>query len=142
MPPAALKIVLAVVASVNLAFGAFFCWHGAWLVTPFMGLDVLLLGWAFRASLRASLKRERVTLTASRLVVEHQEPDTPPQAVTLNPYWVRVELADPPEIGSRLRLWSHGRAVRVGDFLAPDERSSFARTLKAALRRARDTGSA
>jgi uncharacterized membrane protein len=47
-------------------------------------------------------------------------------------------MDDPPEHGSQLTLWSHGKFLRIGQFLAPEERARFARTLKAALRAARD----
>ncbi|MGB8363882.1 MAG: DUF2244 domain-containing protein [Rhizomicrobium sp.] len=134
-----LKLVLAIVASINIAFGLFFALRGAWFVTPFMGADVALLAWAFWASVRASRRHERVTLTHSSLVVERHPSRGPASEVVLNPYWVRVALADPPEHWSQIELWSHGRAVRVGAFLAPQERVSFAQVLKAALRRAKET---
>jgi uncharacterized membrane protein len=134
----ALRLVLAIVAAVNLAFGLVFALHGAWLVTPFMGADVALLAWAFRASVRASRRHEHVTVTPSRLVVERHPPRGEPSEIALNPYWVRVDMADPPDHWSQLVLRSHGRALRIGAFLAPEERFSFALALKAALRRARD----
>jgi uncharacterized membrane protein len=139
MPPGALRLVLALVASVNLAFGLFFVLRGAWLVTPFMGLDIALLAWAFRASVRASRRSERVVLTPSNLVVERRPSEGPPSALALNPYWVRVEMEDPPEHWSPLTLWSHGKGVRLGMFLPPADRLDLARSLKAALRRARET---
>jgi uncharacterized membrane protein len=142
MPPSALKLVLALVATINLVFGSVLALQGAWLVMPFMGLDVALLAWAFRASLNASRRHERVLLTPSTLTVERHPPKGPPSEIALNPYWVRVDMADPPEPGSQLTLWSHGKSVRVGAFLGPDEKLDLARVLKSALRRARETISA
>lgn len=142
LPPAALKVILVLVAAVNFLFASFFVLRGAWPVTPFMGLDVALLAWAFRASVRASRRREHVTLTASSLVVERRPAQGRAVEIAFNPYWVRVDMADPPEPGSRLTLWSHGRAVQIGSFLAPADKLSLARALKAALRRARETISA
>ena len=139
MPPSALRIVLAIVAAVNFGFALGFVLHGAWLVTPFMGLDVALLAWAFRASVRASRRHERVLLTSSQLTVERHPPAGPASAIALNPYWVRVDMADPPEHWSQLTLWSHGKGVCVGAFLAPAERLAFAHILKTALRRARES---
>lgn len=139
MSASALLLTLALVAAVNFFFALFFALRGAWLVTPFMGLDVGLLALAFRASVRASHRRERVRLTASSLVVEREPAIGHANEVALNPYWVRVDMADPPEPGSQLTLWSHGKGVRIGSFLAPDEKLSLARALKAALRRARET---
>jgi uncharacterized membrane protein len=137
--PGVLKLVLAIVAVINLGFGMMFVLHGAWLVTPFMGADVALLAWAFRANIRAARRHERVTLTPSRLVVQRHPPRGAPSEIAFNPYWVRVDMADPPEHWSPLVLRSHGRTLPLGAFLAPQERFTFAQTLKAALRRARDT---
>jgi uncharacterized membrane protein len=138
MPPAVLAWVVAAVAAIYFVFALAFVLRGAWLITPFMGLDVALLAWAFRASLRASRAHERVLLTPSRLTVERHPVQGPASEVALNPYWVRVDMADPPEPGSQLMLWSHGKGVRVGSFLAPTEKVALAHTLKSALRRARD----
>lgn len=138
MPPAALAWVVVAVAGIYFVFALAFVLRGAWLITPFMGLDVVLLAWAFRASLRASRAHERLLLTPSRLTVERHPVKGPPSEVALNPYWVRVDMPDPPEPGSQLMLWSHGKGVRVGAFLAPDEKVALAHTLKSALRRARE----
>jgi uncharacterized membrane protein len=137
MPPAALTWVVVAVAAFYFIFGLAFIARGAWLITPFMGLDVALLAWAFRASLSAARAHERVLLTPSQLTVERHPAKGPASEVALNPYWVRVDMADPPEPGSQLVLWSHGKGVRVGSFLAPDEKVALAHTLKSALRRAR-----
>jgi uncharacterized membrane protein len=49
-----------------------------------------------------------------------------------------VDLAERPGRASQLTLWSHGKGVGVGGFLAPPERATFAQRLKAALRLARE----
>jgi uncharacterized membrane protein len=138
LPPKVLLRILAAVAIINLLFVGYFLSRGAWPVAPFMGLDVLLLAWAFRASTVAARREEHVTLTPSLLSVARHIPKKPVRAWSFNPYWVRVEMDDPPEHGSQLTLWSHGKFLRIGQFLAPEERARFARTLKAALRSARD----
>ena len=138
MPPAALRWIVIAVGCFYLVFAIGFALRGAWLVTPFMGLDVVLLAWAFRASLRAARNHERVLLTPAKLTVERHPVNGPVSEVALNPYWVRVDMADPPEPGSQLMLWSHGKGVRVGAFLAPEEKVAFAQTLKSALRRAKE----
>lgn len=139
MAPKGLCLALALLASVNLVFAIGFVLRGAWPVTPFMGLDVLLLAWAFRTSTRASRRHERVVLTRSKLFVERHPPAGPPSRLTLNPYWVRLEMDDPPGHWSHLTLWSHGQGVRLGAFLAPAQRRELALALKAALKRSRET---
>lgn len=138
LPPRALLAILCAVAAINLAFVISFVLQGAWPIAPFMGADVALLAWAFRQSRIAAEREERVTLTRDalqicRLPLKSDVPD-----VSLNPYWVRVEMDDPPDHGSQLTLWSHGRGVRIGSFLAPRERAALASRLKTALFRAKN----
>src|SRR5437773_8279872 len=66
-----LVCVLIFVAGLNLAIALMFALHGAWPIAPFMGLDVLLLGWAFQASRMAASAFEHVTLTPSELSILH-----------------------------------------------------------------------
>jgi uncharacterized membrane protein len=139
LSPRVLLWILTAVAAVNIAFGLSFVLRGAWPIAPFLGLDVALLAWAFRASTRAATREERVTLTPSQLCVARTLPKKPRREWIFNPYWVRVEMDDPPEHGSQLTLWSHGKFLAIGQFLAPEERAKFAQTLKTALRNARGT---
>lgn len=55
---------------VVLAIGAGFAAAGAWLVLPFAGLEVLLLGVAFALYARHAADYERLELDAGRLRVE------------------------------------------------------------------------
>lgn len=131
LPPRVLGWILGTVTAINAGFALSFALRGAWPMAPFLGLDVALLAWAFRTSVRAARREEHLTLTPSTLRVQHR-----PRVrddVELNPYWVRVEL---PERGP-LTLWSHGRSVGIGAFLCPDEKVSLAHSLKDALWRLR-----
>jgi uncharacterized membrane protein len=140
MSATALKCVAAVVAAINLAFALFFVSRGAWPITPFMGVDVALLVWALRASRNAATRRERIHLTRSVLSVEREPANGRVVRTELNPYWVRVELDEPSRNQNRLFLASHGRAVQIGEFLAPAQRLSLAQRLRNALRQAREPG--
>src|SRR5262249_23324257 len=88
-PPLAPKILLRIlvgVAFINLGLVAYFLFKGAWPIAPFMGLDVVLLGWAFRASTIAARREEHIVLTPSELSVERRFPKKPLRAWTFNPY--------------------------------------------------------
>jgi len=104
-----------------------------------MGADVALLAWAFRASVIAARREEHVTLTASLLRIARRPPKGRGDEVKFNPYWVRVHMDDPPDHWSQLTVWSHGKGLKIGSFLAPEERAKFALTLKNALQQARET---
>jgi uncharacterized membrane protein len=129
----ALLIVLAVVAAFNIAFASSFILRGAWPIAPFMGLDVALLAWAFRASSLAAKRFEHVTLTPLLLRVEKHPAKGAMTEAEFNPYWVRVDLQRPTEFSNRLFLRSHGKETAVGEFLAPAVREAFANALKSAL---------
>lgn len=137
LSPRAVLIVLIAVGAVNFAFGLAFILHGAWPIMPFMGADVLLLAWAFRTARRAASRCERVTLTMSELHITRHPSKGAPAEISLNPYWVQVSLEDDVEPARKLTLWSHGRGVRLGDFLAPQDRASLAEALKSALHAAK-----
>jgi uncharacterized membrane protein len=138
MAPRTLLIILAVVAALNIAFALSFVLRGAWPIAPFMGLDVALLAWAFRASTIAARRFEQVTLTPSILRVEQHSAKGDVKEADFNPYWVRVDLQRPTEFSNKLFLRSHGRELQLGAFLAPQVRESFAEALKSALFRAKN----
>jgi uncharacterized membrane protein len=70
MSPKALAGVFVVLALLVLAIGAGFAAAGAWLVLPFAGLEVLLLGTAYLVYARHAADYERIELDAGRLTVE------------------------------------------------------------------------
>jgi uncharacterized membrane protein len=133
-----LLVILAIVASFNIAFALSFILRGAWPIAPFMGLDVVLLAWAFRASTLAAQRSERVILTPSLLRIEQRPAKGAMTEAQFNPYWVRVDLQRPTEFSNRLFLHSHGRALQLGAFLAPAVRESFANALKSAISAAKN----
>jgi uncharacterized membrane protein len=138
MSPGVLRAILIAVAGFNLAFASMFVMRGAWPIAPFMGADVALLAWAFHTSRIDARAYEHVTLSASRLLVQHQPPRGAARAVELNPYWVSVQLEQPEDMPRKLTLRSHGQSLQVGSFLGPRERLSFAQALKSALSAARN----
>ncbi|MGH6869992.1 MAG: DUF2244 domain-containing protein [Rhizomicrobium sp.] len=138
-----LGAIVGVVAAINLLFALSFVLRGAWPIAPFLGLDVLLLAWAFRESRIAALAFEHVTLTTSRLLVARHPSRGAPSNVALNPYWVRVDYRaegeDEKVTTAPLLLTSHGKSIQIGAFLGAAQRADFARRLKGALQRARNS---
>jgi uncharacterized membrane protein len=140
LSPEGFWILMALISGVSFLAGAFFVLHGAWPVTGFFGLDVLLLYVAFKANYRSARLCETVKLTVDALVVERVSLSGRRSRWTFQPYWLRIEIDDPPEHGSQLMLTSHGRSLIIGSFLSPEERLEVAHALRAALHRWRDTG--
>lgn len=137
MKPRALLAALAAVAVINLVFALSFVAQGAWPVTPFLGLDVVLLAWAFRESKIAAGAFERIVLTMSQLSILRKPARGAESELTLNPYWVRVQYSEDEVTTAPLLLTSHGQSLQVGAFLGAAGRAEAAAVLKAALREAR-----
>jgi uncharacterized membrane protein len=137
LQPTGRILLLAFVALVSLVTGVVFTLNGAWPVTPFFGADVALLALALHVSVRASRRRERLTLTPRKLLIERISPNGLSRREELNPYWLRVDHDDPELVGCELALVSRGRRWVVGSFLGAEERASLAQALRSALNEAR-----
>ena len=127
-------ILMLGIGGVSFVSGMVFLLLGAWPVFGFLGLDVLLIYWAFRANFRAARAYEEVTVTASELTVRKVSQQGIAREWTLNPVWVQLERIVHEEFGiERLFLVAGGRRLPIAAFLAPHEKASFARALSAAL---------
>ena len=130
--------VMALVGGLSFIGGMFFFVLGAWPVVGFLGLDVLLVYWAFRANDRAAAAFEEVTVTPSELRLRRVSHRGEVAEWTLNPLWTRLDREKHEEFGLlKLFVVSRGRRFAVAGFLSPKERESFAAALSAALGEAR-----
>jgi uncharacterized membrane protein len=77
-----------------------------------------------------------VRLTESVLRVDCFPASGEPTHIELNPYWVRVSVDEAVQSRGAISLASHGRLLRIGSFLSPQERVSLADALRFALERA------
>ena len=135
LSPGGFVILMSAIVAVAFGAGLVFALVGAWPVFGFFGLDVLLIYLAFKANYRSGCMHETLRLTENALIVERVGPGGRHRSWRFQPYWLRVEMDDPPEHESRLTLASHGRRLVVGAFLTPEERLELARALGAALDR-------
>jgi uncharacterized membrane protein len=130
--------VMALVGGFSFIGGMFFFLLGAWPVVGFLGLDVALVYWAFRANYRAAAAFEEVTVTPSELRLRRVSHRGEVAEWTLNPLWTKLDRETNEEFGLlKLFLVSRGRKLPVAGFLSPKERESFAAALSTALGEAR-----
>src|SRR2546423_15458619 len=127
-------IVMGLIAGISFVGGVVFLIAGAWPVIGFLGLDVALVYWAFRANYLAAAAYEEVTVTPSELRVKKVSARGKVAEWSLNPVWVRLERETHEEYGLlRLSLVSRGRSLTVAHFLGPAEKESFAKALGDAI---------
>ena len=100
---------------------------GLWPIFPFAGLEMLVLGWALRASVQRRHFRQTITVTQDRVVVETRRRERREQVVFPR-HWAQVKLrrAGTHLHPSRLTIESHGRSYEVGGFLTEEERRALA----------------
>jgi uncharacterized membrane protein len=131
LTPRSARLFVASVAAATFTVAGFFTLQGFWPVLPFAGLEIALLSWAVRVSMRNGARRQTITITADSVTVEHY--DAHGEWCSVFPrHWVRVKLHAPLATlhPQRLVLESQGRSCEVGEFLTEDERRGLAVRLK------------
>jgi uncharacterized membrane protein len=140
LTPRGLFIVMALLGVSSFITGAIFLMAGAWPVPGFMGLDVVLVYFAFRLNNRQARAFEEIAVTREALTVRKVDARGVGQSFGFDPYWTRLEVARKPEWGvTGLWLATKGERLAIGRFLNPDDRESFAAALSAALAKARSS---
>jgi uncharacterized membrane protein len=136
LSPKGFVILMSVIVGLNLTVGMFFYVMGAWPVVGFMGLDVALVWWAFRANFADARRAEHIEINSHELVLRRLAENRPAQEQRFARRWVRVELEEDREreLVGPLYLRLGGRRTEIASFLGAQERLSFANALKAALK--------
>ena len=131
-------LLMLLIGVTSFGAGLVFYLIGAWPVVGFLGLDVLLVYWAFRVNYRTAAAYEEVTVTPSELRLRRVSHRGQSREWTFNPLWTTLERDTHQEFGLlKLFLVSRGERLAVAGTLAPNERESFAAALAAALGEAR-----
>jgi len=125
MSPAGLAKVFAALSLLVLAIGAGFAAAGAWLVLPFAGLEVLLLGAAFVLYARHAADYERIELEAGRIKVEVADGG---RITRYEMQGARVAMQD-----GRLVLRGAKEQLEIGRYLGAQARAELAAELERKL---------
>lgn len=131
--PASVNRIMALVAVLWLGAAIGFAESGAWPVSAFLVAGVGVLYGALRLALKAGRTVETLALTEGALTICRVGPRGQRQDWSLPPHWLQV-ITDGAAAKGGIVLRTHGRSVAIGRFLAPVERETLARDLRAALR--------
>jgi uncharacterized membrane protein len=129
--------LIGVLVAGNLAIGTLMVSLGALPVPIFLGLDVLGVLLAFRASYRGAGQSERVQVSADEVRVLHQIGASARTVWASPTAFTRVSVVARGEPEARVRLHLSQKALTLARALSPPERVAFADALEAAIRRAR-----
>jgi uncharacterized membrane protein len=132
------RVVIAVVAVLASIPGMVFFSLGAWPIVGFIGLDVLLIWWALRASMKDGRRYEVVTLWPDQLELRQVSAGGKEQVLRFNPFFVKLVIdRDINERTTALHLRTSDSDTEIGAFLNPDDKTSFAKVFGTALKKAR-----
>lgn len=108
---------------------------GAWLVAPFTGLELLIIGLGLYLHCCSSRQQQIIQVDADNIAIYHQSLESP---VCFPKAWSKIVHTRDPEgwYPSRLFIGSHGRFVEIGKNLVESERDALADNLRCALQSA------
>ena len=126
--------VLLLLAMALTALSMVFIALGAWPVSGFLGLELVLLAGAFWLNERTRQTAETIDLTERVLIVERIDSRGRRQRWTFQPHWLRLREVSRNGRNIGLELRSHGQSLVIGAFLTSEEIVELGRTLNNALR--------
>lgn len=119
---------------ISFVAGILFWRIGAWPVFGFFGLDLLLLWLAFKLNYAAARQFEEVLVSRSEIIIRKVGPGRRHLEYRFNPFWVRLNVERIEDEGvTKIALTGRGEQVDLGNFLNPDDRTSFAGAMANAL---------
>lgn len=126
---AAKQKVVVLLTVIPCLVGVGFAILGAWLILPFVGLEIVALAYAFYYINRHESDYESITIEGNNLVVIRCVNQLTSQQV-INPYWVTVLQHELPNGELHVYLQSHGKKIEVGRYLTRKQRELLASQLQ------------
>lgn len=127
-------IVMAIFAGSMMVPAIVFLSLGAWPIFGFLGLDFAGVALAFWLNSRQARAHELVSVSRTRLDIDQVTPSGKARHHRFNPFRAKFAVSRHSEIGiTAMQVLGEGRAVRIGSFLNPDDRESFASAFGHAL---------
>lgn len=131
-------VLMSLIGIVSFTAGAACCAMGAWPVLGFLGLDLLVIWWAFRVNFARARAFEEVDVSYDEVRVRRVDHHGRSLEWRFNPLWVRIDCEAHAEFGiEHLYLVSRGHRLGLASFLGADQKESFYKVLIGALNEAR-----
>ena len=116
-----------VTCCVSFSIAGVFASLGYWMVIPFSGLEMLVLGAGLYYTSRCVHRQEVVTFDGSKIVLE-RGCEKVQECYEFDRHWARLRRGEPARWRptTALLLGSHGKFVEVGSFLREQEKQALA----------------
>lgn len=130
-----MKLIFYAVAGVLGIIAGSFSLLGLWLIFPFAGLELIVLGIGFYLCALRAQRYEVITIDQDSVEIFRGR-KTNGETWRFHRQWVQVRIKPPLHAWymSHLMIGSHGREVEVGAFLTEEDRRDLAKELRKACR--------
>lgn len=134
LPVAGMAVLLVLLSAQATAVGVGFALAGAWMILPFTGLEIVVVGLLCLWLYRHRNDCELVTIAPERIQVLKRRGNDD-RRYDFPRHWTRVTLERPAgrTRPTRVLVGSHGRFVTLGDDINDSERALLATELKRLL---------
>ena len=130
-------VLIAVLASLMSLIGLGFYLIGAWPVLGFLGLEILIVWYAFKWNYKSGQLVETVAITPQQVDITRTDWRGNSKTICLNGVWIKAELDTKEKRKCRLYLRQHANKLEIGAFMPPSEKPSLAVALNEAFARLR-----
>ena len=127
------RYLMVFVATIFFTIGVFFWIIGAWPVFGFLGLDVVLLYYAFKINYKSGEIFENLKFFRKKLLVTRNFPSGKIQSWNLQPYWAKAEILHENSHNHNLILKSKDKAIMIGSFLTFKDKKKLMKKINDAL---------
>ena len=130
------KRVFFFLAACLIAVGFYFFQLGAWVVLPFAGLEIALIGTVIYRQFQWASRRQVIEIGDSTVWIS--ESDTKKEnRIGFPAAWLQIKHNKDPHnwYSSRLFVGSHGQFVEIGKNLVESEREFLAEKLRVAVKK-------
>ncbi len=129
------KRVFFFLAACLVAVGFYFFLLGAWVVLPFAGLEVGLIGFVIYRQFQWASRQQVIEIEDDTVWIS--ENDSLENKIGFPAVWLQIKLNKDPYnwYPSRLYVGSHGRFVEIGKNLIESEREFLAEELRGAVQK-------
>ena len=126
------KLVFLFIACCLVAVACYFFTLGAWLVTPFVGLELLVVGLGLYLQCLSAHQHQTIQIREDSISIIDCKGR---QLASFPRAWLKVVQTRDPKgwYPSRLFIGSHGKFVEIGKNLVESERTTLADNLRCAI---------
>ena len=129
------RILIAILAGLMSFIGLGFYLLGAWPVVGFLGLEIIIVWYAFKWNYRSGQLVETVSISPQQVDITRTDWRGRSKTICLDGVWIKAELDTKEKRRCRLYLRQHAIKMEIGAFLPSAEKPSLATALNEAFAR-------